>query len=222
MIQLKDKRHYLENVCANCPGTLRGQTTICKMHSLHIGKVESCPEWEHHESPSLKDHDGQLAWLDLEPAMEIVQRVDQDLKDYHWITGEIIRLENSIQKKEKLQGSFNGGSLTAQYGLEATLPKAQGTRLLTDFEVNEIEKMVKRKQKLESRVHRIEKASIKIKDEKERTLLDCILDGMRMKDIASHFSLSRTRLNEIKISLVNTLAWEIYENELKGETNEFK
>lgn len=217
-----DKQYYLENVCVNCPGTLRGQTTICKVQSVHIGKIESCPEWEHHESPTLKDHDGQLAWLDLKPAMEIVQNVDEDLKNYHWITSEIIRLENSIWKKEQLQGSFGGGSLTAQYGLEATLPKAQGTRILTDFEVNEIEKMVKRKQKLESRVYRIEKASIKIKDEKERTLLDCILDGMRMKDIAIHFGISRTRLNEIKISLVNTLAWEIYEYDLKGETNEPK
>lgn len=216
----KDNQYFRETICINCPGTKWGEKSMCQVHTLHIGNIESCPEWNQQESPEFKNHDGQLAWLDLKPAMELVQNVDEDLKNYHWITSEIIRLENSILKKEQLQGSFGGGSLTAQYGLEATLPKAQGTRILTEFEVNEIEKMVKRKQKLESRVYRIEKASIKIKDEKERTLLDCILDGMRMKDIAIHFSLSRTRLNEIKISLVNTLAWAIYENELKGETNE--
>jgi DNA-binding CsgD family transcriptional regulator len=215
MIQVKDKQYYLENVCANCPGTLRGQTTICKMHSLHIGKIESCPEWEHHDTPSFKNHDGQLAFFDLEPAMEIVQKVEEDLKDYHWMIREINRLEDSIWRKEQLQGS-SGSSLTAQYGLEATMPKAQGARLLTDLEVEEIEKMVKRKQKLEDRVYRIQQASTKITDEKERTVLDCMLDGMRMKAIARHVGISRTRLNEIKRDLVPKLAWELYPEELKG------
>lgn len=215
MIPLHEDKQYLrEHVCEKCPGTKWGKTTTCNVHNLHIGKIESCPQWEQQESPPLKDHDGQLALFDLEPAIEIVQKVEEELKDYHWLTREVDRLQQYLNNAIRIEG-YGGGSGVSQYGIEASLPKGNGYKpsYLTIPE-EKFEREVGRLKKLEEKVRRIDAAASKIEDEKERTVLECILDGVRMNMIAKHVGVSRQRLNEIKRSLVKRLAWEIYGDEL--------
>ncbi|MED0680342.1 hypothetical protein P4T20_13745, partial [Aneurinibacillus thermoaerophilus] len=86
-------QHFLENVCAKCPGSQWGKTSMCRIHDMHIGKVQSCPQWDEYQAAQLKEHDGQLAFLDLEPALEAVQRVEQDLRDYRWMAEKIQTLQ---------------------------------------------------------------------------------------------------------------------------------
>lgn len=60
---------------------------------------------------------------------------------------------------------------------------------------------------------KIEKAYEGIKDERERTVLECMLDGVKMYEIAQHVGVSRQTLNEIKRNLITKMAWEIYGDE---------
>jgi hypothetical protein len=213
MIQVKDKQYYLENVCTNCPGTLRGQTTICKMHSLHIGKVESCPEWDHHDSPTLKDHDGQLAFLDLEPAIEVVQKVEEDLRNYKWMPKRIKELRKGLEDA--------GEGLVRQYGLESSMPKPQGN--ISDPINREVQLRMRdwdRLKKLESKIANIDHYVDNLSNERDREIIHCILDGWKYKDIACHVGISRTTIDEIKKALVKDMAWKIYGEELKGEMHE--
>jgi hypothetical protein len=124
-----NNQYLLEKVCTKCPGSQWGKTSMCRIHDMHIGKVQSCPQWEEYQAAQLKDHDGQLAFLDLEPALEAVQRVEQDLRDYRWMAERIQSLQSWDEHekeypREVWENVIYAG--TAQYGIEASLPKAQG------------------------------------------------------------------------------------------------
>ncbi|MED4726898.1 hypothetical protein P9597_01870 [Aneurinibacillus migulanus] len=48
-------------------------------------------------------------------------------------------------------------------------------------------------------------------------ILEGIMDGQKMKDIAKEIGVSRTRAQELKNKVVNDLAWAIYDEEKKKE-----
>jgi hypothetical protein len=208
------KSEIFESVCINCPGSLWGEKSICRIHNKSIGEVTSCEEWTKN-SPSLKINNGQVLFSDLEPALEIVQKTEEDLRSYHWMIKEIDRLKKEIQRA--IQINVHGSSLVAQYGVEATLPRGKGLKLSTmSISEEKYERQLKRVAALEDKVRKINQAILQIEDEKERTVAECILDGERMNIIARHIGISRTRLNEIKRLIVKKMAWVLYEDELKG------
>lgn len=208
-----DLQYYRENICSDCPGTLWGEKSICRIHNKSIGQIDYCQEWQ--QDPSIENN-SQLALFDLEPAIEIVQRVEEELKDYHWMVKEIERLEDYLNKVQYVP--YNSNRLVAGYGIEASMPKPQGKKPASLSISEELfDKKYKRLEKLRGKVLKINTALYNITDEKERTVLECILDGMQMKAIAIHVGISRTRLNEIKRILVKKLAWEIYGDELSGK-----
>lgn len=151
----------------------------------------------------------QIAFFDLEPALEVVQKVEEELKDYHWTLREIERLRSYLEEA--------GEGMCRQYGIDSAMPKPKGGN--TDPVHREVQRRARqwqRLEKLEQKVKRIESAVEKIQDEKQRTVLECIMDGERMNIIAKHVGVSRQRLNEIKRELIKRLAWEMYGEELKG------
>jgi len=195
-----------EKVCSGCPGTLWGEKSICRVHDKSIGQVKDCPEWQ--QESLIENKSGQLALFDLEPAIEVIQKVEEELKDYHWMVKEVDRL------RKYLAGAGEG--LTRQYGIDSAMPKAKGGA--SDPVNREIERRWRqwnRLEKLEEKLKKIETATDAISDEKEKTVLECILDGERMNIIAKHVGVSRQRLNEIKRGLVKKLAWEMFGDELK-------
>lgn len=195
-----------EQICSNCPGSLWGKKSICRVHGISIGQVNDCPEWQ--QESLIKGQDEQLALFDLEPAIEIVQKVEEELKDFHWMVKEVDRLRGYLVSA--------GEGLTRAYGLESSLPKPKGnTSDPVNREVQRRLRQISRLEKLENKIKRIEAAAERIKDEKERTVLECILDGERMNMIARHVGISRQRLSEIRRNLVKKLAWDIYGDELK-------
>jgi DNA-binding NarL/FixJ family response regulator len=208
------KSEIYEEVCLNCPGSLWGEKSICRVHQKSIGDITHCEEWNKNDSPKLKSHDGQVAFFDLEPAIEIVQKTEEDLRSYHWVVREIDRVENELHKAIQINGPSS--SLVAQYGEEAGMPKGKGLKLSTmSISEERYERQVKRLEKLKEKVHKINQAVLTINDDKERTVLECILDGERMNIIARHVGISRQRLNEIKIMIVKKMAWELYQEECK-------
>ncbi|GED17607.1 hypothetical protein [Aneurinibacillus migulanus] len=54
---------FLEEVCAKCPGSQWGKSAMCRIHDMHIGKVQSCPQWEGHQVAQEEAYQEQLAWL---------------------------------------------------------------------------------------------------------------------------------------------------------------
>lgn len=208
-------QHFLENVCAKCPGSQWGKTSMCRIHDMHIGKVQQCPEWDEYQAAQGLEYQEQLAWFDLEPAMEYVEKTWEDLTGYHWMVKEIKRIRERLDKVTMV--APEGSSLVAQYGIESVLPKGKGKKVAyLSISEERYEKELQRMKRLEAKVKRIEEAVEKITDEKERAVLSCILDGERMNFIARHVGISRQYLNEIRRKLIKKMAWELYSDELIG------
>lgn len=206
-----DKDTLIENVCERCPGTCWGDKSICRVHDLHIGSIQQCQEWDKYmiDKQGLRDHDGQLALTDLEPAMEWLQRTEEEIRDYSFTIREINRLKTYLEDA--------GEGTVAAYGIDASQPKGKGsTGDKTHQEVAKRERYWKRLKSLEESVQRVERAMETIKHEKERAVLDCMIDGVRMNMIARHVGVSRSYLNDLKRDLIRKMAWAMYgEDQLK-------
>jgi hypothetical protein len=209
------KSELFENICINCPGSLWGEKSICRIHNKSIGEIDSCEQWTRQTTDSFKVDEGQLVFTDLEPAIEIVQKTEEDLHSYHWMLREIERLKKELNEALKTLGPSS--RLTAVYGDEAGMPQGQGLKLSTmSISEQRFDRQWQRLKKLEQKVERMNKAAEQITDDKERTVLECILDGVRMNMVARHVGISRQRLNEIKRLIVKKMAWVLYEDELRG------
>lgn len=213
---MKDK--LIEKVCENCPATQWGKKSFCSDHNLHVGQIENCPEWDNYiiENQGLLDQNGQLAFINLEPALEVVQKVEEEIKDYHWMLKEVERLRKEIDKAIVSNPAIQQ-KLVATYGDAAGMLSGKGLRLSTlTFPEERYEKRIERMKSLENKVRQINDFAIELGDSKHRTVLECMMDGMRMNSIARHVGVSRQRLNEIKRDIVNRLARELYSEELLG------
>ncbi|MFP3389463.1 hypothetical protein [Brevibacillus sp. SIMBA_040] len=211
---MKDK--LIEKVCETCPATQWGKKSFCSVHNLHVGKIETCPEWDKYliENQGLLERGGQLAFINLEPALEVVQKVEEEIKDYHWMVKEIDRLRNEIHKAITSNPAIQQ-KLVATYGDAAGMPSGKGFRLSTiTIPEERYEKQILRMKSLEHKVRQINEIAIGLGDSKQRTVLECMMDGMRMNSIARHVGISRTRLNEIKREIVIRMARELYRDEL--------
>lgn len=208
----------IEKVCETCPGTQWGKRSICSIHNLHIGKIETCPEWDKHliENQGLLERKGQLAFINLEPALEIVQKVEEEIKDYYWMVKEVERLRTEIDKAFATIPAIQQ-KLVATYGDAAGMPSGKGLRLSTlTIPEERYEKQIERLKNMENKVRQINDFATSLGDGKYRTVLECMMDGMQMNRIARHVGVSRQRLNEIKRDIVNRLAQEMYRDELFG------
>lgn len=214
---IEDKGYYMERVCELCPGSLWGTKSICRIHDKPIGNMDWCQEWDKMPAPAeFKEHKGQLALFDIEPALEVIQMVEEDLSNYKWMINEINRIKKYLNSVTT-SGDLMGSSGVAQYGIEASLPKGKGLKLAgITIPLEKYEKTLKRLQKYESKVKQLDDVTEKLHDEKQRMVLICILEGEKMKDIAISLKVSRQRLNEIRREIVKRIAWELYEEELKG------
>lgn len=205
------KDTLLEKVCAGCAGTCWGEKSICRVHSIPIGNVQQCQEWDKYMigEQGLRDHNGQLAFTDLEPAMEWIQRTEEEIRDYAFSIREIKRIKQYLQDA--------GEGTVAAYGIEAGQPKGKGsTSDKTHRETVKRDRYWKRLKSLEDSVNRVERAMDTITDDKERSVLECMIDGVRMNMIARHVGVSRSYLNEIKRDMIRKMAWAMYgEDQLK-------
>lgn len=121
------------------------------------------------------------------------------LKDYHWKLKEIQRIDHYLSETD-----FQG---TAQYGLEATLPKPQGIvgKALENEVVRRIEKNKRLNQYIEE-VNLINERIPQIKDEKEKVVLDCLLDGLSLTAIGKHLGITRKNVSELREKIIDKLA----------------
>jgi hypothetical protein len=200
------KDELIEKVCGQCPATLWGKKSICSVHNLHVGKINNCPEWDKYaaEQQGLREDDiGQLSFTDLEPAIEILQRTEDDIKDYRYILIEIDRIRRYLEDA--------GEGTVGQYGIEAGQPRGKGaTSDKTHAEAVRRERKWRRLEKLQEAVERIHKAAETITDERERIVLEALLDGEKNYVIAKLLGLSQPRYYEIRRSVIIKMAWAMY------------
>lgn len=127
------------------------------------------------------------------------KQIEQALRDYNWMI-------NEIKRQRDLMG-YTGGNLVAQGGIESAMPKAQGgTSDPVALEVLRRDKASKWVVNLENKVLFIQKRIHIITDQKEKAILECMLDGLSMVAIGKHMGLSRRHIYNIKESIIYKIA----------------
>ncbi|MBE1554786.1 helix-turn-helix transcriptional regulator [Sporosarcina limicola] len=126
------------------------------------------------------------------------KQIEQLLKDYHWMI-------NSVKiMRENLNDI--GVGLTAQYGIEAVMPKAQGET--SDPVYREVVRRSKHHEKIigyESKVKMIQERIHVIEDVREAEVLHWILEGKGYSWIARHMGLSHTHIKRLSASIAKQM-----------------
>jgi DNA-binding NarL/FixJ family response regulator len=129
--------------------------------------------------------------------MKTFHDIENAIRDYHWMNKEIIRL------KEEL--STTNSSLTAGYGIESTMPKGNIPSNSLEREVVQRDRRHKTLNKFQDKVSFIEKHTDCIKEDRELTVLNCLLDGMSIVGISQHMGFSERKVYGIKDDIVNKM-----------------
>jgi DNA-binding NarL/FixJ family response regulator len=121
------------------------------------------------------------------------------LKDYYWMIREIQKIDRDLQKTD-----FSG---VAQYGIEATLPHAVGiVGRAIENEVIRRSKKSERMLEYAKKVNFINERIGYITDEREKVILDCLMDGLSLTAISKHLGMSRQLVTDLRDKLVENLA----------------
>jgi Bacterial regulatory proteins, luxR family. len=121
------------------------------------------------------------------------------LRDYHWMINEIAR-----QRKMMLEVNQ---SITGQYGIDGSMPHGKGeTSDPVAQEVIRREKKSKWIERLERQVLYIQRRIHLITDEREKAVLECLLDGMSIIQISYHMGLSRRHVQRLRDDIVDKMS----------------
>lgn len=129
--------------------------------------------------------------------MKTFHDIENALRDYSWMLKEITRLQDEL--------NMTNAKMTATYGVEATLPKGGGISDPTGREVVNRDRKNRTLKKFISKVDFIDKHSVVINDDRELTVLNCLLDGMSIVSISQHMSFSERKVYSIKDDIVRKL-----------------
>ncbi|RWZ59876.1 DNA-binding response regulator [Halobacillus fulvus] len=123
------------------------------------------------------------------------KQIEDALRDYNWMINEIKRQRDLMKEPSP--------NLVAQSGIESTLPKAVGeTGDPVAQEVIRRDKKTRWVHRLEEKVLYIQQRIHVIESERERAVLECLLDGMSMVAIGVHMGLSRRHIYNLKENII--------------------
>ncbi|MFG0212638.1 hypothetical protein ACFU8X_06015 [Brevibacillus porteri] len=203
---------FMEAVCEVCPATCWGKKSHCQVHDKHVGKIESCPEWDKYmrdqetkgqQKTVSARREGFARPREQAPIVDFLQKAEEEIRDYNYMQIEIVRIQRFLREA--------GEGMVAQYGLDAEMPKGKGSNGdKTHAEVVRRERKWKRLQNLQDKIERINKAVETIPGEQERLVVEALLDGDKNNLIAKEIGVSRQRYYEIKRSAVMKMAWAMY------------
>lgn len=128
------------------------------------------------------------------------KQIEQILKDYHWMINSVKVMRENLKEA--------GDGLTAQYGIEAIMPKGKGG--VSDPVFREVVRRSKHHEKIagyETKVKMIQKRIHVITDIRESEVLHWLLEGKGYSWIARHMSLSERHIRRLKDSIV----WQMSE-----------
>ena len=122
--------------------------------------------------------------------------LDAMITDYHWMMNAV----------KDIRAELEVGAKTAQYGIEASMPKGQGnTSDPVELEVARRSKKFKRLQEYEMSLWTVQQRIEKVHGIREIQVLDWMLDGKSMRWIAKAMGLSHTHVQNIKESIVEQM-----------------
>ena len=128
-------------------------------------------------------------------------QIEQLMKDYHWMI-------NSVKiMRENLQDAGDG--LTAQYGIEAAMPKGKGQT--SDPVYREVVRRSKHYDRIagyENKIKMIQEHIHVIKDVRE-VEVHWILEGKGYSWIARHMGLSHTHIKRLSTTIAKRLAADV-------------
>ncbi|KOR78371.1 hypothetical protein AM232_07790 [Bacillus sp. FJAT-21352] len=130
---------------------------------------------------------------------EAEQKVIEWIRDYNYMLREIARLNRLLNTP-----FFGGQKLTATYGIEATLPKENGS--IIQVELRQLDIRERRLIKYEMILDFLETATDLLKDEKQCVVYDCMIEGMRYTAIAKHLGFSRDTIRKVKDDIIGNIA----------------
>jgi len=122
--------------------------------------------------------------------------LDSMITDYHWMVNAI----------KEMRAEMVVGAKTAQYGIEATLPKAVGG--VGDPIMQEAirrSKNIKRVVEYEKRLLEVQNLVDKVSGDREVQVLNWMLDGRSKRWIGQIMGLSHTHIQNIKDSIVKQM-----------------
>lgn len=117
------------------------------------------------------------------------------LSNYHWMIKEVKRINELLDDPDV--------NVTSKYGTEAGMPRAKGVG--ADALSNEVvrrSKKFERKKRLVDKIKFIQERMYLITSEREKVVLDCLLDGMSIGAISNHMGLSRKHIERLRESIV--------------------
>ncbi|MEY9979707.1 LuxR C-terminal-related transcriptional regulator [Lysinibacillus sp. RC79] len=122
--------------------------------------------------------------------------LDSMITDYHWMVNAI----------KEMRTEMVIGAKTAQYGVEATLPKAAGG--VGDPIMQEAirrSKNIKRVAEYEKKLLEVQKLLDNVTGDREVQVLNWMLDGKSQRWIGQHMALSATSIKRIKDNIVKQM-----------------
>ncbi len=109
---------------------------------------------------------------------------------------------NEIARQRRMMNEVNQ-SITGQYGIEGSLPHGKnGKSDPVAQEAIRREKKSKWIEKLERQVLYVQERIYIITNEREKAVLECLLDGMSIRAIARHMGFSDSHIYEIRDRIV--------------------
>ncbi|QNK89423.1 DNA-binding response regulator [Sporosarcina sp. resist] len=126
------------------------------------------------------------------------KQIEQLLKDYHWMINSVKIMREGLNDV--------GGNFTAQYGLEAAMPKAAGGH--SDPIYQEFSRREKRWKKISDYEQKIKMVQDKIHlitVDREIEVLHWLLEGMSMRWIGRHMGLSHTNIQRIQETIIRKM-----------------
>lgn len=132
-------------------------------------------------------------------SMKSKQQIKEDIAEYHWMIQTI-----ALKRAEFLDDTSQ--KLTATYGDEAGMPKAQGNH--SDplfFEVVRREKAYKSIKKMEDKVKFIQERMKLVDDPKQVLVLNKMLDGESMRSISRATGIPLTNVRRIRDEIANKI-----------------
>lgn len=123
-------------------------------------------------------------------------KLDAMITDYHWMVNAI----------KEMRTEMVVGAKTAQYGIEATLPKAAGG--VGDPIMQEAirrSKNIKRVAEYEKKLLEVQRLLDRVTGDREVQVLNWMLDGKSQRWIASNMGLSHTHVRNIKENIVKQM-----------------
>ena len=120
--------------------------------------------------------------------------LDQWIKDYRWMINTVEELQAELPIK---------GAKTAQYGIEASMPKASGGT--SDVVFSEMTRRSNHLRKINDyifKVSEVQRRVDKITEPKETEVLFWLLEGKSLRWIGQHMAMSHVTIKNMKESIV--------------------